>query len=437
MLFLSPSTVTQWLSRFQRGELKPETSPQWMAPLFDMTKTDAQFGIADKSVSASKLISRFGRDGLRFRTRLDQLVAETHQIATAVEEMASTAKEIEDYGQTVLDRAEQSRDQASQGESSLQALIAKMQNIERSIIEVGEHAGAFVEKTNNIIKLTSTVNEIADQTNLLALNAAIEAARAGEHGRGFSVVADEVRGLAHRSSEAAHEIENIVSDVVRGANTIDQIIETSIQALGESQDDRLKLSETINAAKVAAETNVDAATQVASAAGQQSMVSGDMSERIHQISGSTDEASEIFNTISGSIAEMRDLQYQIMGDFDPGNNGMLLRLAKSDHIIWVDKVIRFALFNQNTLREAELKDHTQCRLGKFLESENGSQLRSHPRFNTLYSDIHPKVHQTGIALYQAARAHDGTEQLEQLADELINLSDQVLEILDAFIQGIH
>lgn len=87
-------------------------------------------------------------------------------------------------------------------------------------------AGAMSEiqdSTGRIAKIIRLMDEIAFQTNILALNAAVEAARAGQAGLGFSVVADEVRNLAHRSTEAAKEIQGIIEESVGRARHADDV----------------------------------------------------------------------------------------------------------------------------------------------------------------------------------------------------------------------
>ncbi len=122
------------------------------------------------------------------------------------------------------EQSKEARELAVSGKSLIDNVTQEFDKISQTIAHSAGAVTTLSESAASVRVLVTTVREIAEQTNLLALNAAIEAARAGEAGRGFSVVADEVRGLANRTELATTQINDVI-DAMEGetALAVDQI----------------------------------------------------------------------------------------------------------------------------------------------------------------------------------------------------------------------
>ncbi|WP_010488674.1 methyl-accepting chemotaxis protein [Pseudomonas sp. S9] len=156
---------------------------------------------------------------------------EIEMAATAVNEMSAAVEEVASNASSTSQMTSQSSDAAAAGKAQVDETVSAINLVVSNVEATSSEVQSLVVMATDISKVLDVIRAIAEQTNLLALNAAIEAARAGEAGRGFAVVADEVRALAHRTQQSTHEIEQMVSSIQTGtSNAVLSMSQTNAQA---------------------------------------------------------------------------------------------------------------------------------------------------------------------------------------------------------------
>ncbi|PCR97808.1 methyl-accepting chemotaxis protein [Pseudomonas sp. FW215-R4] len=219
----------------------------------------------------------------------DQQASRTNSVAAAINQLGAAAQEIARNAAQASTQASDARGLAEDGQQVVDRSIKAMNQLSSMLSASSSNIESLNSKTVNIGQILEVITSISQQTNLLALNAAIEAARAGEAGRGFAVVADEVRNLAHRTQESAQQVQTMIEELQVGARE-------SVSTMSDSQRHS---QESVDIANLAGE-RLNSVTQRI----------GEIDGMNQSVATATEEQTAVVESINVDITEINTLNQE-------------------------------------------------------------------------------------------------------------------------------
>ncbi|WP_421258141.1 methyl-accepting chemotaxis protein [Aeromonas sp. 600886] len=236
---------------------------------------------------------------------------ETHQVATAIKELAATSQDMAGNALQAARMTQEAQNVVGQGEDVVERTIKAIDHINREVLRTADTIGQLEQQCSQIGGVISVIRSIAEQTNLLALNAAIEAARAGEQGRGFAVVADEVRSLANRTQGATVEIQQMIEQLQSGARASVTAMSAASHEAQEGVGLAQEAKQAFGAITEKVDRMVDTNAIIASAIEQQGAVVNEIERNVVRISDGSDEALQVASAARDAARQIHQLTEQL------------------------------------------------------------------------------------------------------------------------------
>ena len=272
-------------------------------------------GVAGSVVSASEHISG---EAASMAQSADTQKDQTHQLVSAMQEMASTVLQVSENSNRAAEAAHKASETAHRGGTIVDQTLSNMRSIAEYVGTTARKIEELGKNSDQIGRIIGVIDEIADQTNLLALNAAIEAARAGEQGRGFAVVADEVRKLAERTSTATKEIAQMIQTIQAETRVAVSAMEEGTRQVQDGVQSTAQAGDSLREIIHMAEQVGEMITHIATASAQQSKATEEINLNLQEIRGlvekSAGSARESANSCQDVSALALDLQ-KLVGNF--------------------------------------------------------------------------------------------------------------------------
>jgi methyl-accepting chemotaxis protein len=201
-----------------------------------------------------------------------QISRASQHVAQGASEQASGIEEVSSSLEEIASITKQNSDNAQQAKVIMNEASQIIKNTQFHMGQMGQAIGEITVLSEETSKIIKTIDEVAFQTNLLALNAAVEAARAGEAGAGFSVVANEVRNLAMKASEAAKNTSQLIENTIKAVKNGKDLAQTTRDTFEEITGVAMKHARLTDDIAVASQEQAQGIEQVATAVAQMNQV---------------------------------------------------------------------------------------------------------------------------------------------------------------------
>ena len=243
---------------------------------------------------------------------------QTEQAASAMSQISATVADIACNTERTLQEVTHTNKRARKGNKTAHKAVGSMEQLSQQISDAAIQVNGLGDEVQSIGQILDVIKEIAEQTNLLALNAAIEAARAGEQGRGFAVVSQEVRTLAGRTHQSTEEIEAMIFRLQEGAQQTIEVMDSSVNSAHQTREYVEASGEAFKGIVETMEVISGMSGQIAKAADQQSITTGEVAESVTRINEIAEDTATGANEVlkhSDNLAKLAKLLHGQVGHF--------------------------------------------------------------------------------------------------------------------------
>lgn len=231
--------------------------------------------------------------------------------ASAVAQMTESINRVAEHASATESIARNASTFSQEGNDVVREATREMQKSAEAISELSELIITLDRRSDEINKITHAIKSIADQTNLLALNAAIEAARAGDQGRGFSVVADEVRNLAQRTSSSANDITSMIGTIQKDTARAVSTMETCRVQVERSAELAARAGQSLDQINSGADETVRMVSGIVLAAREQMQTGEQIAQHIERITESAQRNSGQVSDAAGAAQGLQQLSVDL------------------------------------------------------------------------------------------------------------------------------